>query len=154
LSEARDMEITEVRVRLVQNRGDRLKAFCSMTLDNEFVVRDIKVIKGEGSYFVAMPSRKVSDHCLKCRGKNHLGARFCSGCGTALPDKRAKRDLRGKAKLYADIAHPINANCRRRIQDRLILAYEQELERSRQPGYRPVEMDDMDDEIPDVTRQP
>ncbi len=147
------MEITEVRVRLVRNRDDRLKAFCSMTLDNEFVVRDIKVIQGEDGYFIAMPSRKMSDRCAKCRGKNYLGARFCSGCGTALPDNRAKTDLRGKAKLHADIAHPINATCRRRIQDRLIHAYEEELERSRQPGYRPVEVDDMDDEVSDATRQ-
>ena len=152
MSEARDMEITEVRVRLMRNRGDRLKAFCSMTLDDEFVVRDIKVIEGEGGYFVAMPSRKVSDHCVKCRGKNHLGARFCSGCGTALPDNRAKRDPRGKAKLHADIAHPINAGCRKRIQDRLIRAYREELERSKQPGYQPMEMDEVDDEVPDATR--
>ena len=148
------MEITEVRVRLVRNRDDRLKAFCSMTLDNEFVVRDIKVIEREGGYFVAMPSRKMSDHCARCRGKNHLGARFCSGCGATLPDNRAKRDLRGKAKLHADIAHPINAKCRRQIQDRLVRAYEEELERSKQPGYQPLEMDDVDDELSDVTRQP
>jgi stage V sporulation protein G len=147
------MEITEVRVRLVRNRDDRLKAFCSMTLDDEFVVRDIKVIEAEDGYFVAMPSRKMSDHCVKCRGKNHLGARFCSGCGAVLPDNRARKDLRGRAKLHADIAHPINAGCRRRIQDRLIRAYEEELERSRQPGYQPIETDDTDDEISDVTRQ-
>ena len=150
------MEITEVRVRLVRNRDDRLKAFCSMTLDDEFVVRDIKVIEREGGCFIAMPSRKISDHCAKCRGKNYLGARFCSGCGAALPDNRAKKDLRGKAKLHADIAHPINVRCRRQIQNRLILAYREELERSKQPGYQPVEveLDEVDDEIPDVTRQP
>ncbi|MCL5282318.1 MAG: SpoVG family protein [Planctomycetes bacterium] len=147
------MEITEVRVRLVPDRGDRLKAFCSMTLDDEFVVRDIKVIEGEDGYFVAMPSRKMSDHCARCRGKNHLGARFCSDCGTALPVNRAEKDPRGKAKLHADIAHPINTRCRKRIQDRLILAFREELERSKQPGYRPVETDDVDDEVPDVTRQ-
>ncbi len=147
------MEITEVRVRLVRNRSDRLKAFCSMTLDDEFVVRDIKVIEGEGGYFVAMPSRRMSDHCLKCRGKNYVGARFCNGCGTVLPDPQARRDPRGKAKLHTDIAHPINAKCRRRIQDRLILAYREELERSKQPGYQPVEMDEADDEVPGTTRQ-
>ena len=146
------MEITEVRVRLVRSRGDRLKAFCSMTFDNEFVVRDIKVIEGEGGCFIAMPSRKMTDHCAKCRGKNHLGAKFCSGCGAALSDNRAKKDPRGKAKLHADIAHPINARCRKRIQDRLILAYQEELERSEQPGYQPVEMDDVDDEISDGNR--
>ena len=148
------MEITEVRVRLVRNRTDRLKAFCSMTFDDEFVVRDIKVIEGEDGYFIAMPSRKMSDHCPKCRGKNYLGARFCSGCGAVLPEDRARKGLHGKAKLHADIAHPINARCRRQIQDKLILAYREELERSKQPGYRPAEMDEVDDEIPDMTRQP
>ena len=62
------MEITEVRVKLVSNKDDRLKAFCSITMDNEFVVRDIKIIEGSGGYFVAMPSRKMSDHCEKCGG--------------------------------------------------------------------------------------
>ncbi|MBN2592709.1 MAG: septation protein SpoVG family protein, partial [Sedimentisphaerales bacterium] len=38
------MKISEVRVKLVSNKDDRLKAFCSITMDNEFVVRDIKVI--------------------------------------------------------------------------------------------------------------
>ena len=60
------MRINEVRVKLVENKDDRLKAFCSITLDNEFVVRDIKIIEGSGGYFVAMPSRKMSDHCDKC----------------------------------------------------------------------------------------
>ena len=39
------MEISEVRVKMVSNKDDRLKAFCSITMDNEFVVRDIKVIE-------------------------------------------------------------------------------------------------------------
>lgn len=74
------MEITEVRVKLINNKDERLKAFCSMTLDNDFVIRDIKVIQGTNGYFVAMPSRKMSDHCPKCGGKNHLRARFCNNC--------------------------------------------------------------------------
>ena len=53
------MEISEVRVKLVDNKDIRLKAFCSITLDNEFVVRDIKIIEGGGDFFVAMPSRKM-----------------------------------------------------------------------------------------------
>ena len=40
------MEISEVRVKLIENKDDRLKAFCSVTMDNEFVVRDIKIIEG------------------------------------------------------------------------------------------------------------
>ena len=76
------MEISEVRVKLVANQDDRLKAFCSMTLDNEFVIRDVKIIEGTGGLFVAMPSRKMSDHCGKCGGKNHLRAKFCTNCGS------------------------------------------------------------------------
>lgn len=146
------MKITEVRVRLVKNRDDRLKAFCSMTLDHEFVIRDIKVIEGAGGFFVAMPSRKMSDHCDKCGGKNHLRAKYCNGCGQALRENRAKKDLKGRIKLHADIAHPINLECRQRIQREVVVAYEEELERSKQPGYRPVEMDEPDDDIPEVIR--
>ena len=144
------MEISEVRVKLVSNKDDRLKAFCSITMDNEFVVRDIKVIEGVGGHFVAMPSRKMSDHCDKCGGKNHLRARYCNNCGTPLSENRAKKDLKGRMKLHADIAHPINADCRRKIQERVIEGFEEEVERSKQPGYRPVEMDEADDDVPDV----
>jgi stage V sporulation protein G len=135
------MEISEVRVKLVANQDDRLKAFCSMTLDNEFVVRDIKIIEGAGGLFVAMPSRKMSDHCGKCGGKNSLKAKFCSNCGTKLQENRVKQDQQGRMKLHADIAHPINAACRKKIQDAIIAAYHQEVEKSKQPGYQPVDLD-------------
>jgi stage V sporulation protein G len=143
------MEISEVRVKMVSNKDERLKAFCSMTLDNEFVIRDIKVIEGTGGYFVAMPSRKMSDHCDKCGGKNHLRARYCNNCGSSLPENRARKDMKGRMKLHADIAHPINAECRQKIQERIIEAFEAELEKSKQPGYKPVEMDEPDDDVPD-----
>ena len=144
------MEITEVRVKLVNNKDDRLKAFCSMTLDNEFVVRDIKVIEGTNGYFVAMPSRKMSDHCDKCGGKNHLRARYCNNCGASLSENRAKKDIKGRMKLHADIAHPINADCRKRIQDAIVEAFHQEVEKSKEPGYKPVDLDEpFDEEIPE-----
>ncbi len=144
------MEISEVRVKLIDNKDDRLKAFCSITMDNEFVVRDIKIIEGSNGYFVAMPSRKMSDHCEKCGGKNHLKARFCNNCGAELSENRAKKDFKGRMKLHADIAHPINAECRQKIQKQVISAFEQELERSKEPGYKPVELEEPDDEIPEV----
>jgi len=145
------MEITEVRVKLIANKDDRLKAFCSITMDNEFVVRDIKVIEGTNGYFVAMPSRKMSDHCDKCGGKNHLRAKFCNNCGVQLADNRARKDAQGRMKLHADIAHPINAECRKKIQEKVTVAFEEELERSKQPGYKPVEMEEPpDDEVPEI----
>ena len=75
------MEITEVRIKLMENSEDRLRAFCSITFDNCFVVRDLKIIEGNSGPFVAMPSRKLTAHCRNCNSKNHLRARFCNNCG-------------------------------------------------------------------------
>ena len=54
------MQITDVRVRKVDKEG-KMKAVVSITIDDEFVVHDIKVIEGEKGLFIAMPSRKASD---------------------------------------------------------------------------------------------
>ena len=54
------MQITDVRVRKITKEG-RMKAIVSITLDNEFVVHDIKVIEGEKGLFIAMPSKKAAD---------------------------------------------------------------------------------------------
>ena len=54
------MHITDVRVRKVSKEG-KMKAVVSITIDDEFVVHDIKVIEGEKGLFIAMPSRKASD---------------------------------------------------------------------------------------------
>ena len=54
------MQITDVRVRRIEKEG-KMKAIVSITLDNEFVVHDIKVIEGEKGLFIAMPSRKAAD---------------------------------------------------------------------------------------------
>lgn len=141
------MQISEIRVKLVENRSDRLKAFCSVTFDNMFVVRDLKIIEGAGGYFVAMPSRKLSGRCPKCGSKNHLRARFCNDCGARLGENHRNSDPYGRTKLHADVAHPVNAEGREYIQSAVIVAYEEELERSRQPGYVPTKLgDDYDDE--------
>jgi len=54
------MNITDVRVRKILKEG-KMKAVVSITIDNEFVVHDIKVIEGEKGLFIAMPSRKATD---------------------------------------------------------------------------------------------
>lgn len=54
------MQITDVRVRKVEKEG-KMKAVVSITIDEEFVVHDIKVIEGEKGLFIAMPSRKATD---------------------------------------------------------------------------------------------
>lgn len=52
------MQVTDVKIRKITSEG-KMKAIVSITLDNEFVVHDIKVIEGENGLFIAMPSRKT-----------------------------------------------------------------------------------------------
>ena len=54
------MQITDVRIRKVNKEG-KMKSVVSITLDNEFVVHDIKIIEGEKGMFIAMPSRRAGD---------------------------------------------------------------------------------------------
>ena len=54
------MKITDVRIRKIEKEG-KMKAVASITIDDEFVVHDIKVIEGEKGLFIAMPSRKATD---------------------------------------------------------------------------------------------
>jgi stage V sporulation protein G len=54
------MQITDIRVRKISKEG-KMKAVVSITIDEEFVVHDIKVIDGEKGLFIAMPSRKTAD---------------------------------------------------------------------------------------------
>ncbi len=85
------MQITDVRVRKIDKDG-KMKAIVSITLDNEFVVHDIKVIEGDNGLFIAMPSRKAGD---------------------------------GE---FRDIAHPINADTRDKMQRTIIENYKRALE--------------------------
>ena len=129
------MDITEVRIKLMGESDDRLQAFCSITFDDCFVVRDLKIIEGTNGPFVAMPSRKLTAHCAQCGCKNHLRAAHCNQCGVRLKGDATVKSQEGRAKLYADIAHPINSSCRDLIQRHVIAEYEAEIERAREPGY-------------------
>jgi len=79
------MEVTEVRVFPVDE--DKLRAYVTITLDQCFVVRDLKIIRGTTGYFVSMPSKKRKD---------------CT---------------------YKDIAHPINIETRKMIEEKIITEY-------------------------------
>ncbi len=143
------MVITEVRIKLCEENNERLLAFCSVTFDNAFVVRDLKIIEGTKGVFVAMPSRKLTDRCNRCGGKNHLRARFCNQCGTRQDEQRAMRATDGRAKLHADIAHPIHSGARELIQVAVVKAYQDEKEKSKQPGYVcTYDEFDFDDDVP------
>jgi stage V sporulation protein G len=138
------VNISEIRIKLLENQRDKLRAFASLTIENCLVVRDIKVIEGPGGLFVAMPSRKLMDRCLECGGKNQLRARFCNECGNKLEVQREETDVRGRPRLYSDIAHPIHQGARDFVQGKILAAYRMELERSKQEGYVAQSFDDLD----------
>jgi stage V sporulation protein G len=128
------MNITDVRIKLVEDQQDRLKAFCAVTFDGEFVVRDLKVIRGPRGLFVAMPNRKITVKCDCCSTRVDSKSRFCTNCGSQI--SKSMHDLDGeRTRQYADIAHPINANCRRRIEAAVLSAFEYEQQQASLPDY-------------------
>ena len=127
------MKISEIRIKLMDETSDRLRAFCSVTIDDCFVIRDLKIIDGVSGPFVAMPSRKLTGNCNRCHHKNHLRANYCNNCGTKQTVTVVGNNPQ---KLYADVAHPINSDCREIIQNAVITEFEAELSRAGEPGYR------------------
>jgi stage V sporulation protein G len=123
------MKITEVRIFPSEGRDGKLKAFATMTFDDWFVVRNVKIIQGTSGLFVAMPSRKVMDSCPKCRFKNARGSRFCNQCGKELPVKNepSEDEAGQKQSGHMDIAHPVTPECRVYIQKQILEAYEKEM---------------------------
>lgn len=125
------MDITEVRVKLVSDTESRLQAFCSITFDREFVVRDLKVIDGPNGPFVAMPSRRLTAKCGNCGFRNEIRSRFCCSCGK----KQSAAADDSQSRLFADIAHPINATARNKIHQQVMNAVETERAKAQEPGY-------------------
>ncbi|HTW94678.1 MAG TPA: SpoVG family protein [Tepidisphaeraceae bacterium] len=140
------MQLTEVRLSLCNSGAGRLRAYCSLTFDKSFVIRDVKLIEGHDGLFLAMPSRKLCDRCGRCGEKNHLRARYCNHCGSRLDEGRKARagGAASRMPLHADIAHPIDPECRAELQRQVLLAYDEEVRRSRQPGYVPHSIDGED----------
>jgi stage V sporulation protein G len=127
------MEITEVRVVLRDSPDKKLKAYATVTFDNAFVVRNIKVIEGTSGLFIAMPSRKIKQPCPKCNFKNELRSKYCNQCGAQFPlvAKIGEQETAGSTQLeHKDIAHPITQPFREYLQKRVLEAYEQEKAKS------------------------
>lgn len=131
------MEITEVRIFSKESSNNKLKAYATITIDNAFVVRNIKVIEGKLGLFIAMPSRKIKEPCPKCNHKNVVHSKFCNECGSQIPvsiqpsvsqDSDQTHDLRQSE--HKDIAHPITVQAREYIQKKILDAYQAEKSKS------------------------
>ena len=123
------MEITEVRIILKDAQDKKLKAYATVTFDNVFVVRDIKVIQGGTELFIAMPSRKVKQACPKCAFKNELRSKYCNQCAAPLPveaNPQRAEEIPSSQAEHRDVAHPITQSFREHLQKKILEVYIQE----------------------------
>lgn len=141
------MEITEVRIFSRESDDKKLKAFATITFDDCFVVRNIKIIEGTKGLFVAMPSRKIKDPCPKCNFKNPARSKFCGQCASPMPPSKPMvedhEDRSQRQSEHRDIAHPITAECRDKIQKKVLEAYksdkpERPSATSARPSVKPI----------------
>lgn len=125
------MEITEIRVFPKEGQDKKLKAYTTVTFDNAFVVRNIKIIQGSNGLFIAMPSRKMKLSCLKCGFKNEVGSKYCNQCGVSFHSQGQSVDQEDSSDAksdHRDIAHPITQQFREYLQTQILEAYKKEAE--------------------------
>ncbi len=124
------MKITEVRIFPKEGEDKKLRAFATITLDDCFIVRDLKIIEGNKGLFVAMPSRRIKNPCPKCRRGNVVHSQYCNQCGNKLviSSPQFTSPETDEAKLrqseHRDVAHPITLDFREYIQKMVLEAYQ------------------------------
>ena len=134
------MEITEVRIFLRESPDKKLKAYATVTFDNVFVVRNIKVIEGGSGLFIAMPSRRLKTSCPKCGFRNEVRSKYCNQCGAQLPFVAAPVEQvnagnnKDAQSEHRDIAHPITQTFREYLQKKVLEAYN--IEKDKTPEQR------------------
>ncbi len=117
------MQITEVKIQLKDDVDKRLKAYATVTFDDSFVVRNIKIIEGRQGLFIAMPSRRIRVSCPNCHARNEISNKYCAQCGKELPPQPEKTPEQIQSE-HKDIAHPIRQDFRQYMQQEIISAYE------------------------------
>ena len=124
------MRVTEVRIYPKENGDKKLRAFATLTFEDCFVVRDVKIIEGTKGLFVAMPSRRLKESCPRCGHRNAIRSHYCNQCGAGLPppppETEGVRDPSFRQTEHKDVAHPITAECREYIQRTVLEAYQRE----------------------------
>ena len=121
------MQVTHVEIeRFGDGEGDQVLAHCVIELDNAWIVRDIRLLRGkpERGPFVAMPNRKYTDLCPQCHVRNALDAKYCEQCGL----KRDEGRIRDR-KLFLDMIFPKNSESRAQLEEAVIGKYKAALRR-------------------------
>ncbi len=123
------MEVTDVRIKILPRKKDKVKAVATITFDNCFVVRNVKLVEGNNGLFVAMPAEEVKRACPQCNSRIPSNSRFCPRCGAHLGD--TPPNYRNTTR---DLAHPINQEMREYITQKIISAYQEKLTQGETTG--------------------
>lgn len=107
------MNITRIEV-VLSKRGERLLGFSTITLDGSFVIKDIRIIQGNGKIIIAMPDKQRATTCEHCDFKIRQRDNYCPRCG----NKLSPIDVE-----YVDICHPIDSVCRAYIDTAILEQY-------------------------------
>lgn len=124
------MNVTAVNVHLENHTT--LRAYCEVELDGEFVLKQVKVVEKNGRFIVGMPSKQRSTPCTKCHTPCSILYEFCPACSLSQgPQEPRIEQIRKHSNIapgdivsfYSDMFHPINSDCRRKIEDAVMAAY-------------------------------
>lgn len=120
------MEVTNARIWLAypSKEQDRLLAYSSITLDGEFVIHNLRIIRGNTGLLVAMPAHKLQAKCYCCNMSNNIQAYYCNHCGEELEPR--DEDRFGTQ----DTAHPVTREFRCKINAAVLVAYYNELRKA------------------------
>ncbi len=123
------IQITSVRIDI--NPDPRDKSFlarATIVIDGCFAVEDLSVVSGSRGLFVSMPHRKRVDRCPECKGVNHLRAIYCNECGYELEEADVET-INDRPIYFDDVAHPTNSFTRQYIQETVLRAYHEAVQR-------------------------
>jgi stage V sporulation protein G len=108
------IKITEISIRKPQYPDSRLLAFVTVIFENSFAVTDLRLLQLKDGPFLAMPSKKASTPCGKCKRKNTFDCRYCGKCGQLLEFKEEE---------HFDVSFPINNDFRKFMLESILSAY-------------------------------
>ena len=124
------MNVTAVNVHLENH--STLRAYCEVELDGEFVLKQVKIVEKNGRFIVGMPSKQRSTPCTGCHTPSSILYEFCPACGKSQgPQEPRIEQIRKHSNIaagdivsfYSDLFHPINAECRGKIERAVLAAY-------------------------------
>lgn len=130
--------LSEIKITPVHT--GKLRAYVTVVLHNEIVLKNIKVIKGDHGLFLSMPNRMYREQCSNrnCRQNNVIRARFCNWCGQELEPKDYMVTGEGR-QVYVDVAHPISVEVRRRMEHEILSVYREVVKYPHHEQREPIE---------------